>query len=173
MLPARLLPYAACVLAGCLYAAPMPERAERNYAPVVREVTPDPDLEEHLVVAPNEPLTFRVVSIEDPNVGDRLDARWFVDAAQSPQPKSQQRQPPTGAVERVPNWEYTINTPCSITKASDRSFYTEVVISDREFEAAEDLFRVVPEDAHTVHLGWRVRIDDAAAGECPRPEDEP
>lgn len=165
MITARLLPLAVSVLTGCLYAPPLAERIEENSSPVLREVTPDPTLEEHVVVAPTEPLIFRIGAIDDQNVDDTLRARWFVDADEVPQPAFFHKQLPTGDVRRVTAWEYPVS-PCSVTQSTDRTFYVEAVVSDREFDPSDDPFRGVPDDALTVHLGWRVRIDEAASGEC-------
>ncbi len=165
MISARLLPLLTSVLSGCLYAPPLEERAEENTPPVIREVSPDPTQEEHVVVAPAEPLVFRIAAIDDQNVEDTLHARWFVDADEIPQPKFFHVQRATGEVRRATAWEYQV-VPCAVTLSTDRSFYVETVVSDREFDPSDDPFRGVPDDALTVHLGWRVRIDEAAIGEC-------
>ncbi len=165
MTSARLLPCLLAVLNGCLYAPPLEERSEDNSPPAVRDVSPDPTVEEHVVVAPAEPLVLRVAAIDDLNLGDTLHARWFVDADEVPQPKFFHIHRPTGEVRRATGWEYSV-VPCDVTRTTNRSFYVETVVSDREFDPADDPFRGVPSDALTVHLGWRVRIDDAAVGEC-------
>lgn len=166
MNPARLLLIFVSVLSGCLYAPPLQETEGANYSPVLRETSPNPTVEEHLVVAPSESMAFRIDSVEDLNVEDTLHVRWFLNAEPGDAPIDEHIHRSTGVLVRGTAWQVDV-TPCAVTNTSRRTFYLEALLTDRAFDpSVEPKFRGVPEDALTVHLGWRVRIDDAAIAEC-------
>ena len=168
MISARLLPLLFAVFSGCLYAPPLEERTDVDSPPVLREVTPDPTQEEHIVVEDaDEPMAFRIGTVEDQNLDDTVYVRWFVDYDPAfPILQDLDRHPPVGTVVRPTAWLLDVR-PCSaVATASDRRFYVEAIVSDRDFD--DDVlpkFRRLPADALSVHLGWRVRIDEAAV--CP------
>ena len=162
---ARLLPISLSVLAGCLYAPPLAERVEEQYAPVVRSTSPDPNIEEHVVVAPAEPMEFRIDAVEDPNLDDTLYARWFLDAEPGDPSIDEHIQRPTGDPVRSTSWLVS-EIPCD-HRGPDGTFFVEAIISDRPFDPSiEPKFRGLPDEALSVHLGWRVRIDEAAVALC-------
>lgn len=157
----RGLPIAAGLglLTGCLIPFPIEEEpVEVNEPPFVdvRTVSPVQGLLDYDREADGAEVAFEVGSVDDPNAGDVLFYRWFVEFDPDGGGRVFQgvlRPAERGAID----FQYD---PCQQPREGGETLQkVELIVSDRAFLDGS-IGQAVPEDAGVAHLIWFVRLDD-------------
>lgn len=150
----------ACLLSGCLIPFPIEEQPpEINYPPYYAEgtVSPSPDRwHEYDPLADGPVVVFDVGVVDDPNLGDVLFYRWFVDF--SAEGGGLTALGELGPSERGEiRFEYP---PCFERRVGGEVEHRiDLVVSDRPFLEGSAT-QAVPDDAGVLHLTWFIRLDD-------------
>jgi len=154
--------------AACVSSGPIEVRTETNLAPRFLHDQLDPKPSK-VQVRLTDTTLFTVRAVQDPNVGDTLTFRWFLDYKEFPfplrgdvvvPPNLNATDPTTRTGATLPTLRLT-RTELERTTNPTGPHYLELLVSDRGFVDStnpEELNRAVPSGALVGQVAWTIEV---------------